>query len=423
MNRAQKDDDHTPIVFIHSSFRTGSTWLWSKFRENPECYCYYEIFNEILGEINFKNLLQSAADWNSHHPRGAPYFSEFSPLLDHAHGIAGFNKDMALSDFFLNPEGDSDQIRRTEAYLASLVNLAQRNKRVPVLSCTRSIGRAGLTKELIGGTHILIRRRLLNQWFSYSNQALNKNTYFFNTIVRTVNSRYADGFIAVLQNILKANDISEESFGVDHDTLLIVFLCLHIYLYVKHQDDFDVIIDFRKEVTHADLVSAARQVAENTQVRVDLSDYRDPISAPDQLITDVDRVFSMVRSLFAKPILGIDAEKLRTVVDEELSEFEEGYNEYRRIAGSAHAQMEAYGIERSELERIGNAAADELRTRLDAATRDLASALSEFREAELRMQRERLLLDEQSTELAERFKELEAALEPSGASRDVSEEG
>jgi hypothetical protein len=31
-----------PPVFLHASWRTGSTWFWGKFRELPETLCYYE---------------------------------------------------------------------------------------------------------------------------------------------------------------------------------------------------------------------------------------------------------------------------------------------------------------------------------------------------------------------------------------------
>lgn len=433
MSERQKVSDNLPTVFIHSSFRTGSTWLWSKFRENPSCYCYYEVFNEILGEISFRNILQSATDWNSHHPRGAPYFSEFSPLLDQSEGIAGFDQGMALTDFFLSSEGDSDRVRQTEVYLASLVKLAQHNKRAPVLSCTRSIGRAKLIREAIGGTHILIRRRLLNQWFSYSNQKMNNNPFFFNTIIGTVNARDSDSFITILANFLRDNGIHENSFGEDHDNLLIVFLCLHLYLYAKYQKEFDAILYLREESSRSDLDAGANLIAEVAEIHVDLSDFNETISAPEKLIRDPDRVFSMVRSLFATPILGIDDYDVRSFVDDELADFKHGYEEYRRVAGSAHAQLEAYAIDCSQREiacktaadeiaainRSAKQQADELRTLLEASTGDLTTISGKFKEAELRMQQERALFGEQSSRAAGRLLEIEADLARTINARDA----
>ena len=46
-------------VFIHSLFRTGSTYIWLKFRNNEQYYCYYEPFHEVLSILtrDVSNLL------------------------------------------------------------------------------------------------------------------------------------------------------------------------------------------------------------------------------------------------------------------------------------------------------------------------------------------------------------------------------
>ena len=36
------------IIFIHSLFRTGSTYLWSTLKKNKKSICYYEPLNEQL---------------------------------------------------------------------------------------------------------------------------------------------------------------------------------------------------------------------------------------------------------------------------------------------------------------------------------------------------------------------------------------
>lgn len=375
MKVRENDDEIMNPIFLHSSFRTGSTWLWSKFRENSECYCYYEVFNEILQDINFKTILQSASTWNSHHPAGAPYFSEFSPLLKKVKGIEGFDHEMAFSDFFLELNGDSDRIDKTDAYLTSLVNLAKQNGRVPVLSCTRSIARVQMIKSQIGGTHILIKRGLLNQWFSYSNQSLNCNSYFFNTVIKTVNSKNNDDFILNIRDFLNEN-ISEEFISRDdHDILLIGFLCIHIYMNFKYKDHFDIILDFSNLPSKSDLEIAERMIMDHTSLRIDLSDYSDIISAPHRLIGDMDRVVSMVRSLFARGINGFNDDMLRAVVDNELAAFREGYEHYLRIAGSAHHQLETSAVAHRHLQEQFNTVTDEL-TKAQSAANQRAEELA-----------------------------------------------
>ncbi|WP_336975216.1 hypothetical protein [Sphingobium aromaticiconvertens] len=415
-------------IFLHSSFRTGSTWVWSKFRSNSECYCYYEVFNEILQTINFKNILQSASTWNSHHPAGAPYFSEFSPLLDKVKGIKGFDERMSFADFFLDLNDDEDRVRRTGAYLSSLVSLAQQNGRIPVLSCTRSIGRVKMIKSHIGGTHILIKRRLLNQWFSYSNQAQNLNPYFFRTIIQTVQAKDADNFIITINNLLTENDFNQDSLNENHDTLLIAFLCLHIYLNFKYKDNFDIILDLTKGVSNSDLNADIQMILDHTSVQVDLFDYSDIISAPQKLIGDIDRVFSMVRSLFAQGIAGLNDDALRNVVDSELADFREGYEQYCRIAGSAHLQLEIGDAARMRLETqfntvteeltkvhsSANQQLEELTAQLKAASGELESIVPRLQAAELTLQQEhahRQSLSDQLSQATGQVQQLQQELE------------
>ena len=401
MSKSEEGKDGIVPVFIHSSFRTGSTWLWSSFRKNPGCYCYYEVFNEILIDLNFRNISQSASTWNSHHPAGPPYFSEFSPLLSEAGGVAGFDQNMAIADFFLNQDGDPERVNRTGAYLVSLVRLAQNNGRVPVLSCTRSIGRVRLIKALIGGTHILIKRRLLNQWFSYSNQALNHNNFFFNTIIKTASANNADEFISRVNKFLEQSGIRENNFSDDHDSLLIAFICLHLYLYAKYSNNFDIIVDLSKDVSQTDFEVATRAIEDRTGVHVDLSDYGEVIAAPYRLIRDIDLVFIMVRSFFAKGIPGLEDEKLQKYVDSELASFREGYERYWQIAGSAHRQLETYATAQLQLEAESKATTEELaalhqsasqqigdmQASLMTATDELGSMAQRLQETDLAMRR------------------------------------
>lgn len=70
------------LLFVHSSFRTSSTWLWLAFRRIPEVLAYYEVFNPFLGRCTEGTLqMNSTASWNSRHPVCSPYFEEYRALL------------------------------------------------------------------------------------------------------------------------------------------------------------------------------------------------------------------------------------------------------------------------------------------------------------------------------------------------------
>ena len=39
-------------IFIHAWWRSGSTYIWSKLRENESCRCYYEPLHEKIAGLN-----------------------------------------------------------------------------------------------------------------------------------------------------------------------------------------------------------------------------------------------------------------------------------------------------------------------------------------------------------------------------------
>ena len=53
-------------IFIHSPYRSGSTYLFSEFRKNKKINCFYEIYNEEISLKNQNDLSQSFIEliWN-----------------------------------------------------------------------------------------------------------------------------------------------------------------------------------------------------------------------------------------------------------------------------------------------------------------------------------------------------------------------
>jgi hypothetical protein len=87
-------------VFVQSSWRTASTWMWAKLRRAPTATAYCEIFHERLNACTIPNLKEDHfAKWNSKHPEAAPYFLEFAPLVDASGAVRGFDPSMAIERF------------------------------------------------------------------------------------------------------------------------------------------------------------------------------------------------------------------------------------------------------------------------------------------------------------------------------------
>ena len=69
-------------IFIHSLFRSGSTYLFNVFRRTGNYWCYQEPENEWLLELDNKPEALLAVTTNNggniHHPDiGKPYFWQF----------------------------------------------------------------------------------------------------------------------------------------------------------------------------------------------------------------------------------------------------------------------------------------------------------------------------------------------------------
>ena len=92
--------DTNPTVFVHSSWRTSGTWLWTCFRRNPATYSYREIFHETFASLSKARIpLIGPKSWNSRHPKAAQYFLEFGPLIEAKGQVAHYSESMAFRTF------------------------------------------------------------------------------------------------------------------------------------------------------------------------------------------------------------------------------------------------------------------------------------------------------------------------------------
>ena len=86
--KSRGDIPSAPPIFIHSSWRTSSTWFWSKFRQLPETLAFYEPLTMFLNTITRAQALAYDHDaWGSGHSATDPYFLEFVPLIRRTGGV------------------------------------------------------------------------------------------------------------------------------------------------------------------------------------------------------------------------------------------------------------------------------------------------------------------------------------------------
>ena len=156
----------TRPIFIHSLFRSASTFFFQKFRSlGPAFTCYQEPFNEALVALNdparHERLLGTQEGSVLRHPRlDLPYFYEFWSRRRHLAGL--YRKAFAYEQYFL---GESGRLPAGQVnYLSALIEHADGTA---VLQCCRSSGRAAALRREFGGIHVQVWREPRNQWWSY----------------------------------------------------------------------------------------------------------------------------------------------------------------------------------------------------------------------------------------------------------------
>jgi hypothetical protein len=258
--------DNEPLIFVHSSFRTGSTWFQSRFRMSPEFCTYTEVYNEALATLKLEELGRTNfCAWNSKHPPSVPYFLEYAPLIKPEGGVEGFRAEFTYDRFF--PEDPENLPADERAYIANLIANARQSGKIPVITCTRSLGRVAALKKAFGGLHLFIHRNIFNQWCSYTEQAATGIGYFLESIDRTL----GPANVRVLQ-ILK-HTYKTETADANSANLFLKFVLLHCYLYqqaLRAADHSIYLEDLSDNSVRQRLVDLIHQ---QTGCRVDFSGY------------------------------------------------------------------------------------------------------------------------------------------------------
>jgi hypothetical protein len=182
-------------IFLHSLFRSGSTYLFDKFRRTDQFYCYQEPCNETLIDLDTRpDGFMRRPDHDNRmlrHPAlTAPYFFEFYCIRDRLKDL--FKKSFSFDEYFTGPRLPDAQ----KKYFGTLIEAAPRR---PLLQFCRSAGRIEALKREFGGLHIHLWREPRGQWWSYK-----VSTYFDATTHATYNAAQlpaALGKIRALANI------------------------------------------------------------------------------------------------------------------------------------------------------------------------------------------------------------------------------
>jgi hypothetical protein len=382
-----------PTVFVHSSFRTSSTWIWTKFRENPAALAYYEYFHETLASLTAKSVNeQHPRAWRSRHPNSAPYYIEYLNLLKPDGGVEGFDHTMALGTFFPIAGYDGELSSAEAAYINKLMANAELQGRTAVFCCTRSLGRLRALRRAVGGVHIVLQRKLLNQWNSYSGQARTGGTGFFEMILKTVALNQQEPFMAFLGTFIRARAGSCGNIldaKLDDDDLFVVFVGLHVYLYLTAGQDADVLIRTSELADIRYSKTMEFRLCELTGLDITLGGARERVDLPRALLRNPERVRLETEAICARAVSeagggAARADHTRTLLDElwqDEDRFRIQTEELMAVFAQEREQITAELALRAEVAKLLEGRLAEMVLAVTKSAAELAQLEAELKEA------------------------------------------
>jgi hypothetical protein len=278
-------------IFVHAWWRSGSTYIWSKLRENKSCRCYYEPLHERIAALNlaavkaFPDITFSQA---LRHPVPKKhYFTEYAKLL--RSGSLNYSPELAYDRYLLLPEQTDDRLRD---YLAGLISSASMANRRAILCFCRSQMRSAWMKQNFGGFHVAQIRNPADQWTSFK-----VDPYFASKMIiiaLRLRGLYPRAFVHIqpfegfAQRLSKRSSLPGEVFDhyfiqpfISQRDCLDIFLVIWIASALQAIACCDFILDIDLLSTDLAYRSAVMKWIDSIGCRVDFSDCASP-SLPEK---------------------------------------------------------------------------------------------------------------------------------------------
>lgn len=234
-----------PVIFVHSLFRSGSTYLYNALKRTGKLHVYHEPMHEMIETLHesWEALANRRDELKSVLRHGflvGGYFDEFSHLLPEIKKT--FHSDLSFDSYFI---GQDDSEPRLKAYIDLLVEGALN---APVLQCTRTVGRISWLRKNYDSKHVFLIRNPWCQWYSY------KSDPYISVTPRVI---YSQKIVpAVLTDVLatrgvlplKGDSVQEKvAFALENPILpaddYFLFFALWLHSFLSGTQGSDVVID------------------------------------------------------------------------------------------------------------------------------------------------------------------------------------
>jgi tetratricopeptide (TPR) repeat protein len=195
-------------IFIHAWWRSSSTYVWSKLRQNESLRCYYEPLNERIAALK-PNVIKASSEvgislFLRHPVQRVNYFAEYLDLITSDN--LRYSPDLSYTRYLLRPDETDSGL---QTYLNGLISDASCAGRRAVLCFCRSQMRSAWIKQNIGGIQVAQIRNPFDQWASFQ-----VTPYFVQKMVNValgLRATYPFAFAHIEQFERQANILSSQS--------------------------------------------------------------------------------------------------------------------------------------------------------------------------------------------------------------------
>jgi SAM-dependent methyltransferase len=268
-------------IFIHAFWRTGSTYIWKKFREQKRYRAYYEPLCERLVKESRELELTDGAERSRslrHPPMDSFYFREYP--FQPGGGVAYFEKSLSYQRYCLEEDSSDETLQQ---YIANLIDFADHEGQIPVLQFNRALLRSRWLTRQFNPINILLLRRPIDVWKSI----LSFDTSFVTLLCVILGQNQTSSPLSCLARWLEVPYYIGETIEDDYayyfpcakkhlDALYPLFYCFYLLTCLSNITIADCIVDMTEVSEDPQSGSAAEQRLRNLGLKVSLSDCKLP---------------------------------------------------------------------------------------------------------------------------------------------------
>ncbi|MCA2970062.1 MAG: hypothetical protein INH43_16225 [Acidobacteriaceae bacterium] len=307
------------VLLVNGMWRAGTTYFWSKIRENSQWRCYYEPLHEVLSVYhpsrNDDNMREEVWRMMRHPAMSVGYFHEY-PLSDAGLGVPGYSAKFAYERFLLD-ETDNDPA--LECYFQSLIDFASSFGQRTCLQPNRLFLRSSWFTARFPSVHVFVSRHWWDLWrsmLSFPNAYFPSRFY----LIATLNAAHP------LMRPLVENrslPLADTLFYTGEETQVVPWLAdrvdvfrffYHVYVcaVVLSCADADAVVDLTVAERAPAMWQALNLQLASEGIHADFSDCQPPFYPRDEEFSTFEAVAAQVeaRILTTLPSVRIPAERI-----------------------------------------------------------------------------------------------------------------